>query len=230
MSDMSNTAKCLSYVPPVFLFALLVFAHVIYVYTYCITIISEYPALTFTNLMMLGILFLKLTWALIATVCAPPKLVPEKYRARKEDFDAYLKCADIQAQKGFLSSLAERMGIVLDERTNFGMLRFCAICIHFKPDRAHHCSQCGTCLLKMDHHCPWIANCVGLHNQKLFLLTVLYTVLYCSFYMATTGPFITDYFQDQKYANHVAVTAGFSLAALLGVWTQMVPVVPSRIL
>ncbi|CAH1968787.1 unnamed protein product, partial [Acanthoscelides obtectus] len=93
--------------------------------------------------------------------------------------------------------------------------RFCAICIHFKPDRAHHCSQCGTCLLKMDHHCPWIANCVGLHNQKLFLLTVLYTVQYCSFYMATTGPFITDYFQDQKYANHVAVTAGFSLAALL---------------
>ena len=29
----------------------------------------------------------------------------------------------------------------------------------FKAPRAHHCRQCGRCIQKMEHHCPWINNC-----------------------------------------------------------------------
>ena len=29
----------------------------------------------------------------------------------------------------------------------------CDKCNNWKPRRAHHCSLCGTCTLKMDHHC-----------------------------------------------------------------------------
>jgi palmitoyltransferase len=36
-----------------------------------------------------------------------------------------------------------------------GSIRYCFQCQCIKPDRAHHCSICGKCVLKYDHHCPW---------------------------------------------------------------------------
>ena len=47
----------------------------------------------------------------------------------------------------------------------------------WKPPRAHHCRECKACVFKMDHHCPWINNCVGHRNMKYFLQFVLYIML-----------------------------------------------------
>lgn len=52
---------------------------------------------------------------------------------------------------------------------NNGNPRYCSKCNCWKPDRAHHCSSCQQCCLKMDHHCPWFACCIGFRNQKFFI-------------------------------------------------------------
>lgn len=65
--------------------------------------------------------------------------------------------------------------------------RFCTPCGIFKPDDAHHCHDCGRCVERMDHHCPWINNCVGLETEKYFILFLLYISLTGLFVSATLG-------------------------------------------
>lgn len=55
--------------------------------------------------------------------------------------------------------------------------RVCQKCMVYKPDRCHHCKSCGVCVLRMDHHCPFISNCVGFNNHKYFLLLLFYALV-----------------------------------------------------
>ncbi|XP_056648716.1 palmitoyltransferase ZDHHC3 isoform X2 [Diorhabda sublineata] len=50
----------------------------------------------------------------------------------------------------------------------------CARCETYRPPRAHHCRICQRCIRRMDHHCPWINNCVGERNQKYFIQFLIY--------------------------------------------------------
>jgi hypothetical protein len=50
----------------------------------------------------------------------------------------------------------------------------CSQCQTYKPDCAHHCRICDRCVAHMDHHCPWMNNCIGAGNMKHFLLFLVY--------------------------------------------------------
>lgn len=73
-----------------------------------------------------------------------------------------------------------------------GKRRFCQKCNKYKPDRCHHCRVCNSCILRMDHHCPWIANCVGWGNHKYFFLLVLYSGANCVYIIATMSSTLAE--------------------------------------
>jgi DHHC palmitoyltransferase len=50
---------------------------------------------------------------------------------------------------------------------------------NYKPNRAHHDSVTGRCIVKFDHYCPWVGNAVGALNHKFFVLFVFYTMVSC---------------------------------------------------
>lgn len=75
------------------------------------------------------------------------------------------------------SSPSDWVGTSVQELKKTGDRRHCKWCGKYKPDRCHHCRVCRLCILKMDHHCPWIYNCVGFHNYKHFFLLLFYCLL-----------------------------------------------------
>ena len=54
---------------------------------------------------------------------------------------------------------------------------YCKKCHNPRPPRSHHCKICKKCTLKMDHHCHWVANCVGFYNQKVFYQFLFYSTV-----------------------------------------------------
>ncbi|KAI5116582.1 hypothetical protein M0805_009225 [Coniferiporia weirii] len=80
--------------------------------------------------------------------------------------------------------------------------KWCRKCWAPKPERTHHCSACGRCVLKMDHHCPWLAQkCLGHWTYTAFLhfllCVTLLSVYICVLssrivYMAFVNPFLVN--------------------------------------
>ncbi|KAG0207830.1 palmitoyltransferase for Vac8p [Mortierella sp. NVP41] len=80
-----------------------------------------------------------------------------------------------------------------------GSPRWCDLCQIVKPDRCHHCRECDQCVLRMDHHCPWVNSCIGYNNLKFFYLFIMYGSLLAVWVMCTTVPIlITAYYRCEQ--------------------------------
>ncbi|KAF6257181.1 DHHC palmitoyltransferase-domain-containing protein [Scenedesmus sp. NREL 46B-D3] len=57
----------------------------------------------------------------------------------------------------------------------------CSTCALPRPGRSRHCSACGSCVVRFDHHCGWINNCIGLANMRHFLAFLAGNTALCGY-------------------------------------------------
>jgi ankyrin repeat protein len=74
--------------------------------------------------------------------------------------------------------------------------RLCVTCLLDRGDRYTHCGQCNSCQLDLDHHCPFVNNCVGRGNRRVFVLFCLSASLGCLF--AFVLLLQTEYTKDEQ--------------------------------
>ena len=84
----------------------------------------------------------------------------------------------------FTIAACTQPGYITNNKVNFmDMLnvventQLCADCETIRTSRSRHCSVCGYCVERFDHHCPWINNCVGVRNHNAFLAYLTFQTL-----------------------------------------------------
>lgn len=95
----------------------------------------------------------------------------------------------------------------------------CPFCSASKPPLTSHCRTCNTCIYRRDHHCPWMGQCVGIHNQAnffLFLFNVLLStvlVLYVeyAFWMENWKVWMEGH-RSEVLSDRTGAAAAFSIA------------------
>ncbi|KAK2961329.1 putative Palmitoyltransferase swf1 [Blattamonas nauphoetae] len=61
----------------------------------------------------------------------------------------------------------------------YSQAKICPVCQLPRPPRSKHCSTCGRCVSKMDHHCPWFNRCIGEYNFRWFITFLFFNSLAC---------------------------------------------------
>jgi len=70
----------------------------------------------------------------------------------------------------------------------------------------------------MDHHCPWVSNCIGAYNQKYFFLYLFYTGLSCVISMCYNAIGMIFYFTRKK---EVLETNSLKFCYFAQIWSMM---------
>jgi hypothetical protein len=168
------------FLPVAFVLSVVFSLWIIYVTGHCLPLMQhpETYALGWTHLVVFNILGMLLLSSYGRSMLQHPGTIPDAISTEEGQISWEYAPADGRAISKEAPSLEKSLK-ESKERKRLGERRTCKWCNKYKPDRCHHCRVCRMCVLKMDHHCPWIYNCVGQKNFKYFFLLVLYAAI-CS--------------------------------------------------
>mmetsp|Transcript_8357 Transcript_8357/g.18284 ORF Transcript_8357/g.18284 Transcript_8357/m.18284 type:complete len:286 (+) Transcript_8357:104-961(+) len=118
-------------------------------------------------------------------------------------------------EEGITPSLSDRK--IVETKKDRNSRRKCKWCTMYKPDRCHHCRVCRECVLRMDHHCPWVYNCIGFRNYKYFFLLLLYGALSFLFVTIMLTPALDEALEtDVPLGTLTSILFGVTLSSVMG--------------
>lgn len=218
--------RILRWIPVLFITAIIAWSYYAYAIRMCF-ILDPGPTVgeKVVYLMLYHPILFLFLWAYFKTIFAEPSAVPIEFYINDQTLQAMERTQSADERNAALEAFARDLPLAC--RSVNSEVRYCEKCKCIKPDRAHHCSVCDMCILKMDHHCPWVNNCVNFSSYKFFVLFLIYAETYCLFIAATDLKFFISFWVgvsdvDQKSDFHVmfvfiiAIMFALSLMGLLG--------------
>ena len=85
-------------------------------------------------------------------------------------------------------AVSHKQYLIINGRgTHMVDMKFCKTCAIYRPPgcstkvdhRTVHCTICDCCVQQLDHHCPWISNCVGQRNYLSFTIFTHLLIIDC---------------------------------------------------
>ncbi|XP_066507723.1 palmitoyltransferase ZDHHC20-A isoform X2 [Hoplias malabaricus] len=199
----SHVLRCcqrgLSWIPVIFINLVVCWSYYAYVLELCVYTIPNTEEQVI-YLIVFHVCFIMFMWSYWKTILSKPSNPSKEFSLPKSEKELYEKEERPEAQQEILKKVARNLPIYTC--TGSGAIRYCDYCQLIKPDRCHHCSTCDQCVLKMDHHCPWVNNCVGFSNYKFFVLFLAYSMLYCVFIAATVLQYFIKFWTNQLPDTH----------------------------
>ncbi|XP_077321776.1 palmitoyltransferase ZDHHC15 [Lithobates pipiens] len=186
--------RVVAWVPVVIISLVVLWSYYAYVCELCLVTI-ENALERALYLFIFHIMFLLFIWTYWKAIFTSPKEPTKKFLLPYAEKERYDSEESPEVQRQILAEFAKKLPVYT--RTANGAIRFCDRCQVVKPDRCHHCSVCGMCVLKMDHHCPWVNNCIGFSNYKFFLLFLAYSMLYCLYIASTVFKYFLLYWTGE---------------------------------
>jgi len=191
----------LSWIPVVFIIGVFGWSYYAYVVQMCLYTIENIPKKVI-YLVIYHLLVILFLWSYGRTIFTASVVPPRQFFVNEIESENISSVQTIDERRALLVRLARQSTLPLLTRHFDGSIRYCFACQCMKPDRSHHCSVCGKCVLRYDHHCPWTNSCISYGNYKYFVLFLGYAFLFCLFVASTSIEYFISFWKslavDQK--------------------------------
>mmetsp|Transcript_42687 Transcript_42687/g.91555 ORF Transcript_42687/g.91555 Transcript_42687/m.91555 type:complete len:362 (+) Transcript_42687:58-1143(+) len=161
-------------------------------------------------LAVLGV-FSMTVFLLCATCCTDPGILP-----RRSVILATGSAEDLENALGFdiLGGVPgqQRGEPELPSHLRHQGYRWCRTCRIVRPPRASHCSDCDNCVLRYDHHCPFVNNCVGQRNYHFFFGFITSVLVLAMLVIPSVLTYISALNVDQTMDHMGSISSAMRIA------------------